>query len=113
MVSTTMITKRMKAIAARTQPQLDVLDHADVFVTHAGMGSAAESLWFGVPTVAIPQVQLVGKEVQHPAHEVAFEPARVIAHRGHLHIGCFTLEDWRGGVHRGAALPFLRNASIA
>jgi MGT family glycosyltransferase len=41
--------------AARTQPQLDVLHHADVFVTHAGMGSAAESLWFGVPTVAIPQ----------------------------------------------------------
>jgi MGT family glycosyltransferase len=40
---------------ARTQPQLDVLEHADVFVTHAGMGSAAESLWFGVPTVAIPQ----------------------------------------------------------
>jgi MGT family glycosyltransferase len=41
--------------AATTQPQLDVLAHADVFVTHAGMGSAAESLWFGVPTVAIPQ----------------------------------------------------------
>src|SRR5262245_9476115 len=40
--------------AARTQPQLDVLDHADVFITHAGMGSSAESLWFGVPTVAIP-----------------------------------------------------------
>jgi MGT family glycosyltransferase len=40
---------------ARIQPQLDVLEHASVFVTHAGMGSAAESLWFGVPTVAIPQ----------------------------------------------------------
>jgi MGT family glycosyltransferase len=42
-------------IAARTQPQLDVLEHAAVFVTHAGMGASAESLWFGVPTVAIPQ----------------------------------------------------------
>ncbi len=41
--------------AARTQPQLDVLAHADVFVTHAGMGGSAESLWFGVPTVAVPQ----------------------------------------------------------
>lgn len=41
--------------AARTQPQLDVLAHASVFVTHAGMGSAAESLWFGVPTVVLPQ----------------------------------------------------------
>ncbi|MHC5559216.1 macrolide family glycosyltransferase [Kocuria sp. U4B] len=43
------------AQAARTQPQLDVLRHADVFVTHAGMGGAAESLWYGVPTVALPQ----------------------------------------------------------
>lgn len=41
--------------AASTQPQLDVLHHADVFITHAGMGSAAEALWFGVPTVAVPQ----------------------------------------------------------
>lgn len=41
--------------AARTQPQLDILDHADVFVTHAGMGSTVESLWYGVPTVAVPQ----------------------------------------------------------
>jgi MGT family glycosyltransferase len=41
--------------AARTQPQLDVLPHAAAFVTHAGMGSAGEALWFGVPTVAIPQ----------------------------------------------------------
>lgn len=43
------------AEARRTQPQLDVLQHADVFVTHAGMGSASESLWYGVPTVALPQ----------------------------------------------------------
>lgn len=41
--------------AARTRPQLDVLEHASVFVTHAGMGSAAESLWFGVATVLVPQ----------------------------------------------------------
>jgi MGT family glycosyltransferase len=41
--------------AARAQPQLDVLKHADVFITHAGMGGTVESLWFGVPTVAIPQ----------------------------------------------------------
>jgi MGT family glycosyltransferase len=42
-------------LAARTQPQLDVLAHASVFITHAGMGGASESLWFGVPTVAVPQ----------------------------------------------------------
>jgi MGT family glycosyltransferase len=43
------------AEAARVQPQLDVLARADVFITHAGMGGTCESLWFGVPTVAVPQ----------------------------------------------------------
>ncbi|GAA3542737.1 glycosyltransferase [Amycolatopsis ultiminotia] len=36
-------------------PQLAVLEAASAFVTHAGMGSCTESLWYGVPTVAIPQ----------------------------------------------------------
>ncbi|MGV8874080.1 MAG: macrolide family glycosyltransferase [Rhodococcus sp. (in: high G+C Gram-positive bacteria)] len=36
-------------------PQLTVLAAADVFITHAGMGGCSEALWFGVPTVAIPQ----------------------------------------------------------
>ncbi|UOZ10434.1 macrolide family glycosyltransferase [Amycolatopsis sp. WQ 127309] len=36
-------------------PQLAVLEAASAFITHAGMGGATESLWFGVPTVAIPQ----------------------------------------------------------
>lgn len=71
---------------ARTQPQLDVLAHANVFVTHAGMGSAAESLWFGVPTVAIPQavdqftnaerLQTAGVGVQLPAEQVSVETLR-------------------------------------
>jgi MGT family glycosyltransferase len=66
--------------AAHTQPQLDVLAHADVFVTHAGMGSAAESLWSGVPTVAIPQavdqftnaeqLETVGAGIKLPSEQV-------------------------------------------
>jgi MGT family glycosyltransferase len=69
--------------AATTQPQLDLLAHADVFVTHAGMGSAAESLWFGVPTVAIPQavdqftnaaqLEAAGTGVHLPAEQVTVE----------------------------------------
>ncbi|MGH3793411.1 MAG: macrolide family glycosyltransferase [Pseudonocardiaceae bacterium] len=72
--------------AARTQPQLDVLEHASVFITHAGMGGAVESLWFGVPTVAIPQavdqftnaakLEAIGAGVQLPAEKLDGESLR-------------------------------------
>jgi MGT family glycosyltransferase len=38
-----------------TAPQLAVLKRASAFITHAGMGGCSEALWFGVPTIAIPQ----------------------------------------------------------
>ena len=36
-------------------PQIAVLAQASAFVTHAGMGSLTEALYFGVPMVAVPQ----------------------------------------------------------
>ncbi|WP_033342526.1 macrolide family glycosyltransferase [Catenuloplanes japonicus] len=36
-------------------PQLEVLAHARVFVTHAGMNSAMEAILHRVPTVSVPQ----------------------------------------------------------
>jgi MGT family glycosyltransferase len=36
-------------------PQLEVLQRADLFITHAGMNSLHESLYFGVPMVMVPQ----------------------------------------------------------
>ncbi|GAA1181052.1 macrolide family glycosyltransferase [Kitasatospora gansuensis] len=36
-------------------PQLAVLEQADAFVTHAGMGGATEGLYCGVPMIAVPQ----------------------------------------------------------
>jgi MGT family glycosyltransferase len=36
-------------------PQLEVLRHAAVFISHGGMNSALESLWCGVPLVVVPQ----------------------------------------------------------
>lgn len=40
----------------RSVPQLDVLERADLFLTHAGMGSVMEALYFGVPMIAAPQM---------------------------------------------------------
>ncbi|TDQ46154.1 macrolide family glycosyltransferase [Actinorugispora endophytica] len=36
-------------------PQLSVLEQADAFVTHAGMGGSSEGLYSGVPMIAVPQ----------------------------------------------------------
>ncbi|MEV6344366.1 macrolide family glycosyltransferase [Actinoplanes sp. NPDC051851] len=36
-------------------PQLAVLERADAFVTHAGMGGSSEGLYCGVPMIAVPQ----------------------------------------------------------
>ncbi|MEU8433913.1 macrolide family glycosyltransferase [Streptomyces sp. NPDC029216] len=37
-------------------PQLQILRQADLFITHAGMGSVMEALSFAVPMIAIPQM---------------------------------------------------------
>jgi MGT family glycosyltransferase len=37
-------------------PQLEVLSRADLFISHGGMNSTMESLWFGVPLVVVPQM---------------------------------------------------------
>ncbi|MFI9307075.1 macrolide family glycosyltransferase [Streptomyces triculaminicus] len=36
-------------------PQMTVLEQADAFVTHAGMGSCNEALFTGVPMIVVPQ----------------------------------------------------------
>jgi MGT family glycosyltransferase len=69
-----------------TVPQLAVLAGASAFVTHAGMGGCTESLWFGVPTVAIPQavdqfgnaamLQELGVGRHLPAEEVTADSLR-------------------------------------
>lgn len=40
----------------RQVPQLEVLKRARVFITHCGMNSTMEALWYGVPMVAFPQM---------------------------------------------------------
>jgi len=38
----------------RSVPQLQVLQHCDVFITHGGINSLHEALYYGVPLVLIP-----------------------------------------------------------
>jgi MGT family glycosyltransferase len=42
-------------IARPSVPQLDVLQHSDAFITHGGMNSIHEGLFYGVPLILIPQ----------------------------------------------------------
>lgn len=51
-------------------PQLELLPKMDAFITHAGMNSVNEGLYFGVPLVALPQ------------HLEQVLNARVAAHHG-------------------------------
>ncbi|MFI0818947.1 macrolide family glycosyltransferase [Streptomyces sp. NPDC021098] len=39
----------------RWVPQLAILEQADAFVTHAGMGGSGEGLYCGLPMIAVPQ----------------------------------------------------------
>ncbi|SHE88706.1 glycosyltransferase, MGT family [Seinonella peptonophila] len=36
-------------------PQLEVLQHANLFITHGGMNSTSEGLYYGVPLIVFPQ----------------------------------------------------------
>jgi len=42
-------------IVRNSVPQLAILQQADLFITHAGMNSLQEALYYGVPLVMIPQ----------------------------------------------------------
>jgi MGT family glycosyltransferase len=35
-------------------PQLEILKHADIFITHGGFSSVREAIYFGVPMIAFP-----------------------------------------------------------
>jgi MGT family glycosyltransferase len=47
-------------------PQLEVLQHSDAFITHGGLNSVQEGLYYGVPLAVVPQhveQALVGRQV--------------------------------------------------
>ena len=63
-------------------PQLEVLEHTEVFVTHGGMNSVMEAIYYGVPMVVVPQQPeqaMTAARVAELGLGVAFEPGQVTA----------------------------------
>ncbi len=57
-------------------PQLEVLQHSSVFLTHGGMNSVMEGLYYGVPLVVIPQMleqSITAKRVEELGLGIALE----------------------------------------
>ncbi len=62
-------------------PQLDILSQASVFITHAGMGGTGESIYYGVPMIAIPQMDeqaITAKEIERNGLGFAFLDKKAI-----------------------------------
>jgi MGT family glycosyltransferase len=91
-------------IVEQSFPQLDVLQRTDIFVTPAGLNSVHEALWYGVPTVMVPQ----HFEQLHNAEAVARRGAGVLLD-AEAHGGQVTPEELRRAVETVAAdLPGYR-----
>ena len=108
-------------------PQLEVLRRASVFVTHGGMNSVSESLYYGVPVVVVPQMSeqaMVGRRVEElgaglyvrkenmTADSLRASVLRVLADERFHRQAAVVSESFRaaGGVARAAdsILPFTR-----
>lgn len=56
-------------------PQLDILSQASVFIIHAGMGGTGEAIYYGVPMIAIPQMEeqaITARQIEKLGLGVAF-----------------------------------------
>jgi len=60
---------------AQMVPQLDILSQSSVFITHAGMGGTGEAIYYGVPMIAIPQMEeqaVTARQIEEKGLGVAF-----------------------------------------
>ncbi len=65
-------------------PQLNVLQHSSVFVTHGGMNSVMEGLYYGVPLVVIPQMleqSITARRVEELGLGIALESNAITVER--------------------------------
>ena len=65
-------------------PQLEMLRHASVFVSHGGMNSVNESLHYGVPLVVVPQMgeqEIIASRVEQLGAGIRLAKTEVTADR--------------------------------
>lgn len=77
-------------------PQLDVLQRATAFVTHGGMNSVCESLYYGVPLVVVPQMseqEIIGRRVEELGAGLYLSKPEVTADRLRESVQRLLLED--------------------
>lgn len=71
-------------IVVTRAPQLEVLSRARAFVSHGGMNSVSESLYYGVPLVVVPQMSeqhIVGRRTEELGAGICFAPAEATPER--------------------------------
>ena len=87
-------------------PQLDILSQASVFITHAGMGGTGEAIYYGVPMIAIPQMDeqaITARQIEKTGLGVAFLDKNSITAEGLKAAIIKLLEDES---YRGATREF-------
>jgi len=68
-------------VTASYVPQLEVLPQTDVFLSHGGMNSTMESLYFGVPMVIIPHTneqKMTAKRVEELGLGIALDESAAV-----------------------------------
>ncbi len=109
--------------------QLDLLQHTDVFITHAGMNSASEALYYNVPLVMIPltsdqplvanRVEELGAGITLNKHKLSAADMRealleVLSNPSYKQQACIIGESLRqaGGYKRAAEMIMSHMASF-
>ena len=93
-------------IFAHSLPQLDILQRTAVFVTHAGLNSMQEALWYGVPMVAVPQTP---EQARNAA--IASQAGAAIALEEEARQGAVTAAQLRSAVEAILKEPRFRSSA--